>query len=198
MKVAIVDKNAKTRLRTKLILERTNPEHIYETYVGICPWPELTDPSIEMMVIGSPMMSMRGIPIDDIEYDAFGNASRLSGVLLDLVNEPEWVSSGLDYMEAIRLGHTWYLSGKMSETLDIPSRTKKQLPILFINNSPLPRDWPPNRKHETQFKNTFYKTCGANAVCGYPFDDNALSSAFREALDTQRLYKLDIDWHHGR
>ena len=54
MKVAIVDKNAKTRLRTKLILERTNPEHIYETYVGICPWPELTDPSIEMMVIGSP------------------------------------------------------------------------------------------------------------------------------------------------
>ena len=50
----------------------------------------------------------------------------------------------------------------------------------------------PDRKFDIQFKTTFYKTCGATAICGYPFDQDALCSAFNNGLN-EDLHQIDLD-----
>lgn len=184
MKVAIVEKNASLRQRIKAILEARHPEHTYETYEGVTPWPELTDMSIGAMIIGSPMQAQRGIIPEKARQALLDGNTAYA--------DAEWFQTGLDYMEALRLGQLWWESGKMDYTITISSRTTQQLPILFIHNSPLPPDWPQDAKFDNQFKTTFYKTCGATAICGYPFDQDVLCSAFSKAMDGKAMHQMDI------
>tara|TARA_B110000879_G_C10882334_1_gene397303 strand:+ start:35 stop:589 length:555 start_codon:yes stop_codon:yes gene_type:complete len=184
MKVAIVDRNPKIRQSAMTMLKKTCPGHEYITYSGEAPWPELTDPTIEAMIVGWPAQSLKGVMPEYNEE------------LQPTNNNHDWVDSGLDYLQAHRLGAHWWLSGAMkaNQTIKVKAKTKAQFPILFINSGNLPKDYPAKKKFNKQFKETFFKTCGANTVIGYPFDESTIKIAFCEALAVNRLYVPTVDF----
>lgn len=167
--ILIVDRDINWARCIQNILAETNPGLKDITIsTGASPWEEL-EKDIELIILGAPAECWHS-----------GNS------------QDEVCEVSADWLESFRLGAKWRVQIEKNEVLgtkqknytrNIEGKTKRQLPILYIEKRKTvqPVHFPYPWENKPLQHKKYWKTMGANSVLKEPFLDEQFGVAFNEA-----------------